>query len=81
MILNIVNNQWAISTFQGIAGGEAAKFAARAHGYGIPALRVDGNDYLAVYAGLALGGRARARQSRPDGHRVGHLSRRRPFDL
>jgi len=50
VILNIVNNQWAISTHQAIAGGESTTFAARAHGYGIPALRVDGNDYLAVYA-------------------------------
>jgi 2-oxoisovalerate dehydrogenase E1 component alpha subunit len=50
VILNIVNNQWAISSYQGIAGGESAKFAARAHGFGIPSLRVDGNDYLAVYA-------------------------------
>ncbi|MEC7760614.1 MAG: thiamine pyrophosphate-dependent enzyme [Pseudomonadota bacterium] len=50
VILNIVNNQWAISTFQGIARGGAGTFAARGHGFGIPALRVDGNDYLAVYA-------------------------------
>ncbi len=50
VILNIVNNQWAISSYQGIAGGESAKFAARAHGFGIASLRVDGNDYLAVYA-------------------------------
>ena len=50
VILNIVNNQWAISTFQGIARGESGTFAARGHGFGIPALRVDGNDYLAVYA-------------------------------
>ncbi len=50
VILNIVNNQWAISSYQGIAGGESAKFAARAHGYGIASLRVDGNDYLAVHA-------------------------------
>ena len=50
VLLNIVNNQWAISSYQGIAGGESAKFAARAHGFGLPALRVDGNDYLAVYA-------------------------------
>ncbi len=49
-ILNIVNNQWAISSYQGIAGGESAKFAARAHGFGIASLRVDGNDYCAVYA-------------------------------
>jgi 2-oxoisovalerate dehydrogenase E1 component alpha subunit len=50
VVLNIVNNQWAISTFQGFARGGAATFAARGHGFGIPALRVDGNDYLAVYA-------------------------------
>ena len=50
VVLNIVNNQWAISTFQGIARGDAATFAARGHGFGIPSLRVDGNDYLAVYA-------------------------------
>jgi len=53
VVLNIVNNQWAISTFQGIAGGEGATFAARAIGYGLPALRVDGNDFLAVYAATA----------------------------
>jgi 2-oxoisovalerate dehydrogenase E1 component alpha subunit len=50
VILNIVNNQWAISTFQGIARGGSGTFAARGHGFGIPALRVDGNDYLAVHA-------------------------------
>jgi 2-oxoisovalerate dehydrogenase E1 component alpha subunit len=50
VILNIVNNQWAISTFQGVAGGEQATFAARGLGYGLPGLRVDGNDLLAVYA-------------------------------
>jgi len=50
VILNIVNNQWAISTFSGIAGGELTTFAAKAIGYGIPGLRVDGNDPLAVYA-------------------------------
>jgi len=50
VVLNIVNNQWAISTFQGIARGGAGTFAARGLGFGIPALRVDGNDYLAVHA-------------------------------
>lgn len=50
VILSIVNNQWAISSFHGIAGGIGSTFAARAIGYGLPALRVDGNDFLAVYA-------------------------------
>ena len=48
VILNVVNNQWAISTFQAIAGGEATTFAARGVGSGIASLRVDGNDFLAV---------------------------------
>ncbi|MEQ1707323.1 MAG: thiamine pyrophosphate-dependent enzyme [Terricaulis sp.] len=50
VIINVVNNQWAISSFQGIAGGEQTTFAARGAGYGVPPLRVDGNDFLAVYA-------------------------------
>ena len=50
VVLNIVNNQWAISTFQGIARGGSGTFAARGLGFGIPSLRVDGNDYLAVHA-------------------------------
>jgi len=50
VILNVVNNQWAISTFQDIAGGEATTFAARGVGCGIASLRVDGNDWLAVLA-------------------------------
>lgn len=50
VILNVVNNQWAISTFQAIAGGEGTTFANRGVGCGIASLRVDGNDFLAVYA-------------------------------
>jgi len=50
VILNVVNNQWAISTFQAIAGGEDTTFAARGVGAGIASLRVDGNDFLAVLA-------------------------------
>lgn len=50
VVLNIVNNQWAISTYQGIARGGSGTFAARGHGFGLPSLRVDGNDYLAVHA-------------------------------
>ncbi len=61
VILNVVNNQWAISSFQGIAGGEESTFAARGIGYGLPSLRVDGNDFLAVYAATAWAAeRARA---------------------
>lgn len=50
VILNVINNQWAISSFQALAGGESTTFAARGVGSGIASLRVDGNDFLAVYA-------------------------------
>jgi 2-oxoisovalerate dehydrogenase E1 component alpha subunit len=50
VILCVTNNQWAISSYQGMAGGEETTFAARGIGYGLPGLRVDGNDFLAVYA-------------------------------
>jgi len=53
VILNVVNNQWAISTFQSIAAGDETTFAARGVGCGIASLRVDGNDFLAVYAASA----------------------------
>ena len=50
VIVNVVNNQWAISSFQAIAGGEGTTFAQRGVGVGLASLRVDGNDFLAVYA-------------------------------
>jgi 2-oxoisovalerate dehydrogenase E1 component alpha subunit len=50
VIINLVNNQWAISSSQGVAGGEEATFASRAIGFNIPGIRVDGNDLVAVYA-------------------------------
>jgi 2-oxoisovalerate dehydrogenase E1 component alpha subunit len=49
VILNIVNNQWAISTPQSFAS-TGTTFAMRGFGYNIPGVRVDGNDFLAVYA-------------------------------
>ncbi|HUA25431.1 MAG TPA: thiamine pyrophosphate-dependent enzyme [Steroidobacteraceae bacterium] len=62
VILNVVNNQWAISTFQGFAGGERRTFAQYGPGYDIPGIRVDGNDFLAVYA-VTRWAAERARQS------------------
>ncbi len=50
VLLNVVNNQWAISMHNSISAGKAKSFASKAIGYGIPGIRVDGNDYLAVYA-------------------------------
>jgi 2-oxoisovalerate dehydrogenase E1 component alpha subunit len=61
VVFHIVNNQWAISSFSGFAGAERTTFAARAIGYGIAGLRVDGNDALAVYAAVQwAANRARA---------------------
>ena len=49
VILNVVNNQWAISTRADFAiGGD--EFASRGLPYGLASIRVDGNDFLALYA-------------------------------
>lgn len=48
-VLHVVDNQWAISTHR-CQGTGGSTFAARADAYRIPGLRVDGNDFLAVYA-------------------------------
>ena len=61
VVLNLVNNQYAISSYSGFAGSERTTFAARAIGYGVAGLRVDGNDALAVYAAVQwAANRARA---------------------
>jgi 2-oxoisovalerate dehydrogenase E1 component alpha subunit len=49
VILNVVNNQWAISTHSNFASG-IQNFATRGLPYGIPSIRVDGNDFLALYS-------------------------------
>ncbi len=51
-LLHVVDNQWAISTHRDISTG-GATFAKRADAYHLPGLRVDGNDFLAVYAAEA----------------------------
>jgi len=49
VILNVVNNQWAISTHANFATG-IGNFAARGLPYGLASIRVDGNDFLALYS-------------------------------
>ncbi len=49
VVLHVVNNQWAISTHCSLATG-GRTFASRAEAFGLPGIRVDGNDFLAVYA-------------------------------
>ncbi|MCI0335576.1 MAG: thiamine pyrophosphate-dependent dehydrogenase E1 component subunit alpha [Planctomycetes bacterium] len=51
-VLHVVDNQWAISTHRNTSTG-GATFAARADAYHLPGLRVDGNDFLAVFAAEA----------------------------
>ena len=49
VILNLVNNQWAISTHVNFATG-GGEFGSRGLPYGLASIRVDGNDFLALYA-------------------------------
>ena len=49
LVLLCSNNQWAISTPLS-AQTAAPTLADKAIGYGMPGIRVDGNDFLAVYA-------------------------------
>ena len=72
------NNQFAVNT-------PAAKslahedVAARAVGYGIPGVIVDGSDVLAVYSAATRSGGAGPRRRRPDADRVQDLSLAPPY--
>ena len=64
VVLNIVNNQWAISRpFRVLPAASGARSRPADQGYGIPGVRVDGNDLLAVYA-VTRWAAERARQRR-----------------
>ena len=60
VILNVVNNQWAISSLQEIAGGEATTFAARGVGFGIAVAAGRRQRLPGGVRGDAMGGGARA---------------------
>ena len=62
-VLICQNNQWAIST-PGRVQTAAASIALKGSGYGLEALRADGNDVLAVYRAV---GYAAAKARRGDG--------------
>ena len=49
VILNLVNNQWAISTHANFATGTGS-FASRGIPFGLASIRVDENDFLALYS-------------------------------
>ena len=83
-IINVVNNQWAISSLPGVSPVRRGHHlrGARRSGCGIASLRVDGNDFLAVSGGVAMGGRsARACNARSDPDRVGDVPRGRRIRL
>ena len=73
------NNQWAISTPLS-AQTRAETLADKAAGYGMPGVRVDGGDVLAVYEATGRGGGPGARRRRADLHRGGDLPRRAARD-
>ena len=68
----VQNNQWAISVpvSHQMAGPSIAH---RAIGYGMPGIRVDGNDVLACYAVMAEAAATGPRGRRPDADRGDHL--------
>ena len=81
VILNVVNNQWAISSFQGIAGGEAATLRRprRRQRHRVAARRRQRFPRRA--GGFGLGRRARPQRAGADPDRMGHLPGRRALDL
>jgi 2-oxoisovalerate dehydrogenase E1 component alpha subunit len=70
VILNVVNNQWAISTFQAIAGGEATTFARAASAAASPRCVSTATISSRCWPRRA-GRRARAQQPRADADRSG----------
>ena len=81
VVLNVVNNQWAISTFQGIARGGSGTFAARGLGFGNSGAEGRRQRLSRHLCGGEMGGGAGEAQSRADADRACHLPGRGPFDL
>ena len=81
VILNVVNNQWAISSFQGIAGGGGSDLRRSCRRVRHPRAprrrqRLPGGD-----RSDPLGERAGEAQPRSDAHRVGHVPGERALDV
>ena len=76
----VQNNQWAISV--PVSRQQAGpSIAHRAIGYGMPGIRVDGNDVLACYAVMADAAATRPRGWRSDADRSCHLPTRAAHHL
>ena len=81
VILNVVNNQWAISSFQGIAGGSRSTFAAASHRLRHPRATRRRQRLLGRAGGDPLGRGARPQQLWTHADRMGDLPCRRTFDV
>jgi len=78
VILNVVNNQWAISTFQGYAAASSARSRRAVRGMASRAFASTATTFSRVCRN-AVGGRAGAHRRRPDVDRIGDVSRGRTF--
>ena len=81
VVLNIVNNQWAISTFQGIARGGVGHLRRPRPRLRHPVAAGRRQRLSRRPRRREVGGRARPPQPRADARRIRHLPRRRAFDL
>ena len=81
VILNIVNNHWAISTPEDFARGASATFADRGLRLQHPGAARRRQRLPRRARGVAVGGRAGPCQPRPDADRVGHAPRRRALHV
>ena len=72
-VFYVQNNQWAISVpvDRQVAGPSIAQ---RADAYGMPGIRVDGNDVLACYAAMSEAAERARSGAGPTPDRSGHLS-------
>ena len=80
VVLNVVNNQWAISTFQGTAGGEQTSFAARGPGLRIAWTACRWQRLSGGVRSDPLGRGARPHRRRRNAAGTCDLPRRCPFD-
>ena len=71
------NNQYGEGTGVAYAVG-SRDIAGRAAGFGLPAVKVNGDDFFAVHEAARRGGRARPRRRRPERDRGRYLPLLRP---
>ena len=82
VVLNVVNNQWAISSFSGIAGGGGERHLRGTRSW--LWLSIDPGRWQRLSRGLRrrqMGFDARAPKPRANTYRTRHLSRRRAFEF